>query len=233
MDGSEKGKVKCIECGLLSLRKGTATDAAFYSVSLHVRKNGQGHNQNGYVRAPYCCLNSHLLHEEYAAKPQSHDEQKASAFLDVITEERLCSKFIAWNQSKTPSEHAAMIDAAAAARIAAESHQQDMDRAERQQRDQRDWQANEAERNRDWQERQDAKHFKEQRERDRKQRRFQEVMDRKKEYRSRWWQFWCAIGSAVILALGFAGGKLYERYAPTLLPEARPSAEPSSVPLGK
>jgi len=159
---ADEKTVKCADCGLLALRKAGPGGVADHPMGEEVRRRGE-HRSYDFETPPHCHVAAFNLPEEYKAEMKKTDGEKVRSFLNVINVPRECAKFCVWDQAKTPKEHADMQRADEFARIQAESHKTDADRAERQlekqadrqdarERASREWQENESGKNRQWQE---------------------------------------------------------------------------------
>jgi hypothetical protein len=144
------GKVKCANCGYLSLL--TATTRQLAEVDAAIRDEGKlplekhdGQFHRIFLKNPICFVAAYPLGIEKPAERHGHEHDW---FLSVIHDERDCHQFTHWLQGYTPKEHYEMIQEAQ--RLKWQTERELADKADRNKRDQeaRDFQAEQAKQSR-------------------------------------------------------------------------------------
>ena len=151
MSDSTPTKVRCQDCGFLTMRE--RHSRALLEVEESVRKTGTNPNfgvpafirsqaephpaEILYVTQPICFVQAANL---YAEAKEMSDDAGAKTNLLVMTSERDCAKFTKWQQGYSPREHKAMLDSKEQQRWNDERLEKDRRRQEEQRALDRQWQ---------------------------------------------------------------------------------------------
>jgi hypothetical protein len=200
-------KVRCADCGFLSVRDYTTRAAE--EADHHLRASGE--KQQRHDLDPVCFVGAFNLPAELTARTPA-------GYVAVVSKERACGEFTPWQQSYSPREHKEMLITQQLQKYQEEQREKD-----------RQWQAEQRERDRLWQEQQKTKDLESQQARDREQRLWQEEQARRTARRT--WAI--ALLGAAIGIVGATLGKNLSAPPPqqqpivnVIVPEPKATAEP-------